>query len=115
MRSGKIPVCFFEQGGYLSIQLIEPADQDFRLLREVHAGSPGVGYHELHPEALLGSLHASPGGSIGHVQFFRRCVEAMAFVDGLEQNIPPGSENDLPVFFQPDFVFDFHGAALPRA
>jgi len=53
MRLGKIPVGFFKQRGYFSIQQIEPSNQDFRLFRKVHPGSSGLGCHELHPETLL--------------------------------------------------------------
>ena len=114
MDSGKIAVHFFQQRGYLFVQLIKPADYPLGLLREVHAGSAGLVHHKLHPETLLGSLHASPSGSIGHAQFFRRGIQAMAFVDGLEQNIPPRAEYGFPVIFHPDLVLDFHAVALSQ-
>ncbi len=67
-----------------------------------------VRFNEADVKAFFRRLQATPSAAIGHVDLLHGRTETLALVDRPEQPIPALAEDDMTVFFQPDFQLDLH-------
>ena len=86
-----------------------------RLLGQIHGFFPRACFNQRDAHPLLRGLQSSPCRAVGHFQFFCRGIEAPLFVDSLENIISSLAENHFAVFFNPDFMLDFHQLNPPCA
>lgn len=70
-------------------------------------------FDELEVETVFRGFQSSPGGPVGHVEFFGRRVKTFAFFNCLEQFPSPVTEEYTAVFFKPYLESNFYGSPPP--